>query len=82
MLNKMIVSCVMSVVIATGCSKKAGSCEEIFDHTLSLLPAEMKDQMAGQKEKALAKCEKLSPESRKCAADASSLDELMKCPNK
>jgi hypothetical protein len=82
MTNKMIVSCLMSIVIAAGCSKKSGSCEEVYDHTVSLLPAEMKDQMAGQKEQAIAKCEKLPEEARKCAMDASSLDELMKCPKK
>ncbi len=81
-MNKLIVSSLVSLALAAGCSKKSGSCEEVYDHTVSLLPAEMKDQMAGQKEQAIAKCEKLSDEARKCALDASSMEDLMKCPKK
>jgi len=79
-MKTIILSCLASLALAGGCSKKSGSCEDIFDHTVSLLPAEMKDKMSGQKADAIAKCEKMSPEARKCAADASSLEDLMKCP--
>ena len=34
------------------CSKTS-KCEEIFDHTVSLLPAEMKDKIAGSKADAI-----------------------------
>jgi hypothetical protein len=79
-MKTILLSCVLS--LAFGCSKKSGSCEDIVDHTVSLLPAEMKDKMADGKADAIAKCEKMSPEARKCAADASSLEDLMKCPHK
>ena len=81
-MKTLIISALVSIALTAGCSKKSGSCEEVFDHTVSLLPDGMKDQMAGQKEQAIAKCEKLPEEARKCAMDASSLDELMKCPKK
>ena len=81
-MKTLIVSALAALALTAGCSKKSGSCEEIFDHTVSLLPEGMKDQMAGQKDQAIAKCEKLSPEARKCALDATSLDDLMKCPKK
>jgi hypothetical protein len=81
-MKTLLVSCLASLALVAGCSKKSGSCEEVFDHTVSLLPDGMKDQMAGQKDAAIAKCEKLSPESRKCALDASSMEDLMKCPKK
>ena len=70
----------LSAVLATGCSKKGSTCEDVYDHTLSLVPAEMQSKMAGKKEDALAKCEKLSPEARQCAMDAASMEDLMKCP--
>jgi hypothetical protein len=62
------------------CSKKGSECEQVFDHTLSLMPAEFKDKAAEGKDKAIAKCEKMSPEARKCALDAASMEDLMKCP--
>ena len=81
-MKTIIFSCLLSLA-STGCSKKSGgSCEDIVDHTVSLLPSEMKDKMADGKADAIAKCEKMSPEARKCAADASSLEDLMKCPHK
>jgi hypothetical protein len=81
-MKTLIISALVSLTLTAGCSKKSGSCEEVFDHTVSLLPDGMKDQVASQKEAAIAKCEKASPEARKCALDASSFDDLMKCPKK
>ena len=72
----------LSAVLAAGCSKKGSTCEDVYDHTVSLVPAELQSKMAGKKEDALAKCEKLSPEARQCAMDASSMEDLMKCPRK
>jgi hypothetical protein len=77
-----ILSSILSLSIVAGCSKKSGSCEDIFDHTVSLMPSEMKDKLADGKADAIAKCEKMSPEARQCALDAKSLDDLMKCPHK
>ncbi len=72
----------LSTVLATGCSKKAATCDDVYDHTVSLMPAELKSKLEGGKDDAIAKCEKASPEARQCALDASSMDELMKCPRK
>ena len=72
----------LSAVLAAGCSKKGSTCEDVYDHTMSHVPAEQQSKMEGKKEDALAKCEKLSPEARQCAMDASSMEDLMKCPRK
>jgi hypothetical protein len=80
-MNKLIVSILLSLTVTTtACSKKSNSCDAVVDHTLTLLPNEMKSMVAGDKASAIAKCEKMSPEARQCAADASSLEDLMKCP--
>jgi hypothetical protein len=67
-------------VLSVGACSKKSQCEEVFDHTVSLLPAEMKDKVAASKSEAIGKCEKLSPEAQKCALDAKALEDLMKCP--
>jgi hypothetical protein len=80
-MKTIILSSILALSLVTGCSKKGGtSCEDLYDHTLSLMPAAMQSQLKDGKAEAIAKCEKLSPEARKCAFDASSLDDLMKCP--
>ncbi len=76
----LIATTIATTIAATGCSKKGSECEQVFDHTVSLMPAEFKDKAAGNKDKAIEKCEKASPEARKCALDASSMEDLMKCP--
>lgn len=70
------------VALLSACSKKEATCEDVYDHTLSLVPAELKDKMSGSKEDGIKKCEKMSPEARQCAMDASSMEDLMKCPRK
>jgi len=71
----------LSLSLATAaCKKKEASCGDIVDHTMSLMPEELRANI--KKDDAVAKCEKLSPESRQCAADAKTLDDLMKCPKK
>jgi hypothetical protein len=75
-MNKMI----FALVIAAGCSKSGSKCEQVFDHTVSLMPAEMKDKLGAGKAQAIAKCEKASPAAQQCALDAKSLEDLMKCP--
>ena len=78
-MTNLIVSSLVLVSLAAGCSKKESECERVFAHTLSLLPAEMKGKVEGTKSDAIAKCEKLSPEVRKCSLEAASLEDLMKC---
>jgi hypothetical protein len=84
MKNILLASTLLSLglLASAGCSKKSGSCTDVFDHTVSLMPAEMKEQLANTKDDAIAKCEKMSPEARQCALDAKSIDDLMKCPRK
>lgn len=79
-MTKLLSLAFLSTLAFAGCSKKEPTCEDVFDHTVSLMPAELKDQAAQGKDKALAKCEKMSPEAKKCALDASSMEDLMKCP--
>ena len=79
-MTKLLSFALVTIIAATGCSKKSSECEQVFDHTVSLMPAELKDKAAGNKDKAIEKCEKASPEARKCALDASSMEDLMKCP--
>jgi hypothetical protein len=79
-MKTLIVSTILALTAGTGCSKKSNSCEAIYDHTITLVPAEMKAALESGKAEAIAKCEKASPESRQCAADAESLADLMKCP--
>ena len=77
---KKIMCLALLFTLATGCSKKEATCSDIVDHTISIMPAEFKDKVAADKDKAIAKCEKLSPEAKKCAMDAASMEDLMKCP--
>jgi hypothetical protein len=67
-------------LLATACSKKAKSCEDIFEHTKSLAPPAMQEAMVSKKESAIAKCEKMSDEAKQCAGDAKTLEDLQKCP--
>jgi hypothetical protein len=66
--------------LAVGCSKKKASCDEIFEHTKSIAPAEMREMMEQKKESAIGKCEKMSDEAKQCAMDAKSMEDLQKCP--
>jgi hypothetical protein len=81
MKNNIVIALGLALALATTACKKSGSeCERVFDHTVSLMPAEMKGKLAEGKADAIAKCEKLSPEARKCALDAKGLEDLMRCP--
>ena len=77
---------VLASLSITGCSKKGGgnpeSCEDVYSHTLSIMPDEIKAMVEKDKDKAIAKCEKMSIESRKCALEATDLESLQKCPRK
>lgn len=78
-MKTLIASTLLTLTLVAGCSKKS-ECEQIYDHTVSLMPADWQAQAKAGKDKAIGKCEKASPEARKCAAAAQSLSDLMKCP--
>jgi hypothetical protein len=65
-----------------GCGKKEASCDAVFEHVKSLAPVEMRDMVAATKEGALAKCEKMTIEQRKCVLDASDLAQVSACKKK
>jgi hypothetical protein len=66
----------------TACSSKS-KCEQVYDHTMSILPDDMKKMIGDAgKDKAIAKCEASSDEAKQCALDAKSMEDLMKCPKK
>ena len=66
--------------LAIGCSKKKPSCDDVFDHTKSLAPAEMREMFEKNRSSAIEKCGKMSDEAKQCAIDAKSMEELQKCP--
>jgi hypothetical protein len=79
-MKNLLLPSLLAVSLLTGCKKKQPSCDEVVDHMMSMMPPELQSKLKGDRATSLAKCEKLSPESRKCAFDAKSLEELMKCP--
>jgi len=79
-MKNLLLPSLLAVTLVTGCKKKAPSCDDVVDHTLSLMPAEMQGKLKADKSEAIAKCEKMSPDARKCALDAKSIEDLMKCP--
>jgi hypothetical protein len=78
----MLKTIIIASLLFTGCKKSSSQCEDVYDHTMSLVPDELKDKMSGSKDDAIAKCEKMSPEARQCALDAKEMGDLMKCPRK
>jgi hypothetical protein len=80
MLKIIALSSLLSLSLVTGCKKSQSECERVFDHTVSLMPAELQAKAKDSKSDALGKCEKLSPAARKCALDAKTLEDLMQCP--
>lgn len=81
MMKHILLSSLLSMSLLAGCKKSGGSeCEQVFDHTVSLMPAEMQGKLKEGKADAIGKCEKMSPAARKCALDAKSMDDLMQCP--
>ena len=69
------------VVATTACKGNSTDCDKLFDKTVSLAPEGFRDKLQAKKAESIAKCEKMSPEARQCAADASTLEELQKCPH-
>ena len=82
MMKTLILSTILSTLLVTGCKKKGSECEQIVDHTMQLLPPELQAKLKDGRADAIAKCEKSSPEARKCASEAKSIEDLMKCPTK
>ena len=81
MKNKLMVSFVCALGLAAGaCSKEKPTCEQVFDHAVSLAPAEMREMIQQNRESALQKCSKLSDEAKQCALAAKSMEALQKCP--
>jgi hypothetical protein len=77
---------VLAITIASapvGCNKKdEASCDAVFDHIKSLAPEEMREMLDKTKEAAIAKCEAMSADERKCALDSKSMIELQACKKK
>ena len=69
-----------ALALATGCSKKTPSCDELFAHTVSIAPEELRPLLEGKKAESMAKCAKLSDEAKQCAMAAKTMPELQKCP--
>jgi hypothetical protein len=68
---------------APACSKSNSTdCTALFEKTKSLVPENMRDKVEAKKDESIARCEKMSPEARQCAADATSMEDLAKCPHK
>ena len=78
-MKHLIASTILCLSLISGC-KKGSQCEDVYDHTLSLMPAEMQGKLKDHKSDAIEKCEKMSPEAKQCALDAKALEDLMKCP--
>lgn len=57
--------------------KREVTCEAVFEHVRDLAPADMRDMF--DKPNALAKCEALTVEQRKCIMAADDLGELSAC---
>ena len=77
-----LVAITFSLTIAATAAACGGgdsdSCDKVVDHTLTLIPAELKDQM-GSKKEMVAKCEEQPKDSRKCAMAAKNMEDLMGC---
>ncbi|MBA2541953.1 MAG: hypothetical protein H0V17_20075 [Deltaproteobacteria bacterium] len=67
---------------AAGCGKKEASCDAVFEHVRDLAPADMREMLDASKDGALAKCETLSVEQRKCILEASDLGQVSACKKK
>ncbi len=71
------------LVVLAACSKK-DDCDKLFDKMMSVMPDEVKDKAAKNKDKELAKCREHIDEMKKdptmkCVLDASGDDEVKKC---
>lgn len=80
-MKKLMMFAFAATLATTACSKdKTPSCEDVFNHTKKLAPAELQDMMEKSRAQAIEKCGKLSAEAKQCAMKASTLEELQKCP--
>ena len=79
-MNKLIITFAL-VVAACGKDSATKQCEEIYDHTVAMMP-DLAEQLAKTKDKAIDKCKQMSEDARKCALDAKSMADLASCPRK
>jgi len=67
------------LVASTACHKTP-TCEQVWDHIVSLAPDEMRAGFASKREREVAACEReLTDDDRRCAMSAHDIDELSKC---
>lgn len=67
---------------ACGGDDEGASCAKVVDHTLTLVPAELAEQM-GSKDELIKSCEERTDvEGRECALKAKTMEDLSKCPRK
>jgi len=66
----------------SGCGKKEASCDAVFAHVRDLAPTEMRDLIDAGKAGALARCEALTADQRKCVLAADDLVEVSACRKK
>jgi hypothetical protein len=64
---------------AVGCGDKKPTCENAVEHTIEIMPANLKDRL-GDKQTLIEKCEKeTTAEERKCVLAAKDMAGLMQC---
>ncbi len=86
-MNKMLiglgfVAAALSVWGISGCGKQEASCDAVFEHVRDLAPADMRDMFDQGRAGAVAKCEALTIEQRKCILAADDLAEVSACRKK
>jgi hypothetical protein len=71
---------VCCLLAASAACHKAPTCEQVWDHIVSLAPDEMRAAFASKREREVAACEReLSDDDKRCAMSAHDLDELSRC---
>lgn len=78
-MTRFTLAAVAALALCLTACKDDASCDKVVDHTLGLLPAEMKAAL-GDKAAMIKQCEGASKAARSCALAAKSMDDLMKCP--
>jgi hypothetical protein len=78
--NVTLVAVLTGTSLTAACKKSGSDCDAVFDHIVSIAPAEAQAKMKAERDASIGRCEKLKPEARQCALDAKDLGDLMKCP--
>lgn len=75
-----LLASVLAVASLSVACKGKPSCDDVVDHTLGLMPAELKSSVGGDKKPMIEKCEKeMNDDQRACVMKASTMEEMMKC---